>query len=398
MKILIINSGSSSIKFQVIVMPQGRSLCKGIVERLGQENGHVRYEKGTESLKRAMRIKDHKSGLGEIMELLKDPSHGVLEGDGEIDCVGHRVVHGGDAFSGATEISDAVLEKIKALSFLAPLHNPANAIGIEVAQTLFPKAKQVAVFDTAFHQSIPPEAHVYAIPKKLTQDHGIRVYGFHGTSHKYVSEKAIAYLGKPESKIITVHLGNGSSITAVKDGKSIEHSLGFGPSNGLIMGTRSGDIDQSVVFFLMDSCGMDSQEVNTVLQKESGLLGLTGHSDLREIQRLAEEGDKDCLLALEMISHRIKKYIGAYIAILNGVDAIVFTAGIGENSVLIRQMSCTGMEAMGIVMESERNASINTENEVSEFQGKDSRVRLLVIPTNEELEIARQCHQLLGKG
>lgn len=394
MKLLIINSGSSSIKFQVIVMPKGQVLCKGMVERLGQEDAKIHYKKGDFSLSEEMHINDHKEGLEQLMGLIKDAKNGVLDSDGDIDMVGHRVVHGGDSFSTAAEINEGVLKRIKELSFLAPLHNPANAIGIEVAQTLFPKAKQVAVFDTAFHQSIPKKAHRYAIPKKLTEAHQIKAYGFHGTSHKYVSEKAISHLGTSSSKLISIHLGNGCSITAVKDGKSVEHSLGFGPSNGLIMGTRSGDIDQSVVFFLMDSCGMDSKEVNGLLQKESGLLGLTGHSDLREIQKLAQEGDTDCQLALAMTAHRIKKYIGAYLAILNGVDAILFTAGIGENSVLLRKMVCEGLESLGIVMDDLKNAAIDTTKEISEFQAVESEVRLLVVPTNEELEIARQCYQL----
>ncbi len=374
-------------------MPKGQVLCKGMVERLGQEDAKIHYKKGDFSLSEEMRINDHKEGLEQLMGLIKDPKNGVLDSDGDIDIVGHRVVHGGDSFSTAAEINERVLKRIKELSFLAPLHNPANAIGIEVAQTLFPKAKQVAVFDTAFHQSIPKKAHRYAIPKKLTEAHQIKAYGFHGTSHKYVSEKAIAHLGTSSSKLVSIHLGNGCSITAVKDGKSVEHSLGFGPSNGLIMGTRSGDIDQSVVFFLMDSCGMDSKEANALLQKESGLLGLTGHSDLREIQKLAQEGDTDCQLALAMTAHRIKKYIGAYLAILNGVDAILFTAGIGENSVLLRKIICEGLESFGIVMDERKNATIDTTKEVSEFQAVESKVRLLVVPTNEELEIARQCYQ-----
>ncbi|MEM8927135.1 MAG: acetate kinase [Bacteroidota bacterium] len=396
MKILIINSGSSSIKFQVLVMPQGQVLCSGMVERLGQADAKVHYKTEDFSLEEEIPVNDHGEGLERVMGLIKDAENGIVDTHGEIDVVGHRVVHGGDSFSCATEINDEVLKKIKELSFLAPLHNPANAIGIEVCQSLFPKAIQIAVFDTAFHQSIPKKAHRYAIPKKLTEAHQIKAYGFHGTSHKYVSERAISHLGRSLSRLISIHLGNGCSITAIKDGKSVEHSLGFGPSNGLIMGTRSGDIDQSVVFFLMDSCGMDSKEANALLQKRSGLLGLTGHSDLREIQKLAEEGDADCQLALEMTAHRIKKYIGAYLAILNGVDAILFTAGIGENSALLRKMVCSGLESLGIRMDEAKNATIDTTMEVSEFQTGESTICLLVIPTNEELEIAKQCYGAVG--
>lgn len=372
-------------------MPQGQVLCKGMVERLGKEDAKVHYKKGNFSLNDEMPINNHREGLEQIMGLIKDSENKVLDTVGEIDVVGHRVVHGGDSFSCATEINEGVLKKIKALSFLAPLHNPANAIGIEVCQNLFPKAVQIAVFDTAFHQTIPLAANRYAIPRALAEEHQIRVYGFHGTSHKYVSEKAMAYLGKKSSRLITVHLGNGCSITAIKDGKSVEHSLGFGPSNGLIMGTRSGDIDQSVIFYLMESCGLTPGEANTMLQKESGLLGLTGYSDLREIESRAKKGNKSCLSALEMTAHRIKKYIGAYMAILNGVDALVFTAGIGENSDTMRRMVCSKMEALGITLDAAKNAQVSSKNEVSEIQGLGD-VKILVVPTNEELEIAKQCY------
>ena len=395
MRILIINSGSSSIKFQVIQMPSEQVLCKGLVERIGLENGHITYKKDALTIEKTVDIKDHKTGLQLVMDHLNDPEQGVLSGDSVIDAVGHRVVHGGDSFREATQINDEVLKVVKDLSFLAPLHNPANATGIEVCQELFPAAKQFAIFDTAFHQSIPAKAHTYAIPEKLAEEHKIKVYGFHGTSHKYVSEKAQEYLGGGSSKLISVHLGNGCSITAVHNGKSVEHSLGFGPSNGLVMGTRSGDVDQSVVFFLIESCGFSPSEVNTLLQKESGLLGLTGYSDLREVEAKAAEGDKKCLLALAITAHRIKKYIGAYFATLNGADAIVFTAGIGENSILMRKLACSQLEALGITFDEEKNTSVSSKNAVSEFQG-NGPVKLLVIPTNEELEIAKQCYAKLS--
>lgn len=394
MKILVINSGSSSIKFQVIVMPQRETLCKGMVERLGQENGGIHYESDDESLHRTENFKDHAAGLKAIIALLTHPEVGILSSLEEIDVVGHRVVHGGDAFDAPVKISANVLRTIKRLSSLAPLHNPANAIGVETAMKLFPKAEQVAVFDTAFHQTIPQKAYTYAIPKDLTEKHHIKVYGFHGTSHKYVSEQAIEFLNGRSSRIISVHLGNGCSMTAIRDGKSMDHSLGFGPSNGLIMGTRSGDIDQSVIFFLMDTFGFSSKELGEMLQKQSGLLGLTGFSDLRDIQKGADAGNKDCQLALAMTAYRIKKYIGSYVATLNGLDALIFTAGIGENSDTLRAMVCKDMDALGIVMDPIKNRK-RLEN-IREIQKDSSPVKVLVVPTNEELEIAKQSYTLLS--
>jgi acetate kinase len=277
------------------------------------------------------------------------------------------------------------------------LHNPANLEGINVAETIFTSAKQIAVFDTAFHQTIPVVAHKYAIPNSFLTKNKIRLYGFHGTSHKYVSEKAIEYLvqqNNPVSKIITIHLGNGCSITAVKDGKSIDHSLGFGPMNGLIMGTRSGDIDQSVIFYLVTILGFPLDKVNTLLQKESGMKGLTGYSDLRDIEAQAALGNADCQLALAMNAYRIKKYIGSYAAVLNGLDAIVFTAGIGENSSLIRKLVCTDMDYLGIEMDLEKNET--RSKALREINEPTSKTKILVVPTNEEMEIANQVYNFIG--
>lgn len=392
MQILIINSGSSSIKFQVIEMPSKEVRCKGLIERIGLDNASAHYEADGESLSETRSIADHREGLQAVTDMLMHKDVGVLKHPDQIDVVAHRVVHGGNRFDRPIKIDAEVLAEIERLSSLAPLHNPANAIGIKVATDIFPKAVQVAVFDTAFHQTLPEKAYRYAIPRTLADEHHIRVYGFHGTSHKYVSERAIAYLKKPNSKLISIHLGNGCSMTAIKDGKSIDHSLGFGPCNGLIMGTRSGDIDQSVVFYLMDSLEMSSEEVNQLLQKQSGLLGLTGFSDLREIQKEAEEGNKDCELALVMTSYRIKKYIGSYIAALNGVDALVFTAGIGENSEQLRAMVCKDMEALGIQLDKMKNS--RKQSDILEIQKDGSSVKILVVPTNEELEIAKQAFSL----
>ncbi len=392
MQILIINSGSSSIKFQVIKMPSEEVICKGMVERIGMENATLHYESKGKSHSKIQILSNHKEGLGAITSILMHNDMGVIKQPDEIDVVAHRVVHGGNRFDQPTIIDEDVLAEVERLASLAPLHNPANAIGIKVAAEIFKNATQVAVFDTAFHQTLPEKAYRYAIPKALADEHHIRVYGFHGTSHKYVSEKASNYLKQGIRKIISVHLGNGCSITAIKDGQSIDHSLGFGPSNGLIMGTRSGDIDQSVVFYLMDHLRMSSTEVNQLLQKKSGLFGLTGYSDLREIQREATAGNKDCQLALAMTSYRIKKYIGSYVALLNGVEALLFTAGIGENSNVLRAMVCEHMEALGIQIDTQKNAQ--KASSILEIQKEGSSVKILVIPTNEELEIAKQSYAL----
>ena len=389
MKILVINSGSSSIKFQLLAMPQGTIIAKGLIERIGFEDAIINYNQ----IKQTTNIATHEVGLKIIADLLLDKQHGVLKTTDDIIAVGHRVVHGGSVFTKTTLITPKVKETIKELSFLAPLHNPANLLGIEVAEKIFNNAKQVAVFDTAFHQTIPEVAHRYAIPNEFYEKEHVRLYGFHGTSHQYVAHKAIQFLNKENSKIITIHLGNGCSMTAIKNGKSIDHSLGFGPMNGLIMGTRSGDIDQSVVLFLAQKLHYSIDEISNLLQKKSGMLGLTGMSDLRDIETAAENGDKMAQLALEMNAYRIKKYIGAYTAILNGIDAIVFTAGIGENSDVIRNLVCDDLSYLGIDLNQEKN-SIRSK-EMRSIQSSNSKVKILVIPTNEELEIARQTFKVV---
>jgi acetate kinase len=313
----------------------------------------------------------------------------------EIDAVGHRVVHGGDAYAETTLINGQVMDEIKEFNGLAPLHNPHNLKGIAMAGEIFPDASQIAVFDTAFHQTMPIKARKFAIPNKFYEEQGIKVYGFHGTSHKYVSEKASGFLKKDDSKIISIHLGNGCSITAVRNGKSIDHSLGFGPSNGLIMGSRSGDIDHSLIFYLVNDLGYTLNQVKNLLIKESGMLGLTGYSDLRDIQAQAEDGNADCKLALDMNAYRIKKYIGAYTAAMNGLDALVFTAGIGENSALLRSMVCSDMHYLGIQLDEAKNAL--KASGLRQIQSATSAVKILIIPTNEELEIAKQAFQLLDK-
>lgn len=397
MKVVIINSGSSSIKYQLIDMPENAVICSGMIDRIGLETSNLSYVTDSIKVQETLPIANHKIGLEKIAQLLMDEKVGVIKSTSEIQAVGHRVVHGGSSFTKTVVITEEVKEKIRQLFDLAPLHNPANLEGINVAEEIFNTAQQVAVFDTAFHQTIPVVAHKYALPNYLLTENKIRLYGFHGTSHKYVSENAIHYLKQNSftkgSNIITIHLGNGCSMTAVKDGKSIDHTLGFGPMNGLIMGTRSGDVDQSVIFYLVNSLGYSLDDVNTMLQKQSGMLGLTGFSDLRDIEANAENGNVECQLALDMNAYRIKKYIGAYTAVLNGLDAIVFTAGIGENSSYIRKLVCTDMDYFGLELDQAKNEV--RSKEIREINTPNSKTKILVIPTNEEIEIANQVYELL---
>lgn len=373
-------------------MPSEKVVCSGLVERIGSEEAVFKYSSDKVQLEENGSIATHRKGLQKIAAILLHPEKGVIKNSSEIDAVGHRVVHGGDSFSATTLITEAVKKEIQDYATLAPLHNPHNLEGITIAEQLFKEAKQIAVFDTAFHQTMPVKARKFAIPNTLYQENGIQNYGFHGTSHKYVTEKAIAYLNKPESKILSIHLGNGCSITAVVNGKSIDHSLGFAPGNGLIMGSRSGDIDHAVIFHLVDTLGYTLDDVNTLLTKKSGMLGLTGFSDLRDIQTEAEKGNKYCQLALDMNAYRIKKYIGAYTAAMNGLDAIVFTAGIGENSSVLRKLVCTEMDFFGITIDDAKNELRATE--LREINTEGAKVKVLVIPTNEELEIAKQAFEL----
>ncbi len=398
MNVFVINSGSSSIKYQLITMPEATMLCSGIIDRIGQEGSSIEHKTflpGKEQTKKAIHpFKNHAEGLTEAARLLIDPVVGVIDDPKEIHVVGHRVVHGGESFSDTMIITNAVKEQIKKLFPLAPLHNPPNYLGIEVSEKIFTSAKQVAVFDTAFHQTKPPVAFRMAIPNSFYTDHQIRAYGFHGTSHKYVSERAIEYLQKEESKIITIHLGNGCSMTAIKDGKCVDSSMGLGPMNGLIMGTRAGDIDQSVIFHLVNQLGYSLDEVNTLLNKKSGMLGLTGHSDMRDVKAQYNAGNKEAILAYEMYAYHIKKYIGSFIAVLNGLDAIIFTGGVGENDTLTRTLTTKNLETFGIVIDEEKNDTRGKG--ILEINKEGAAIKILVIPTNEELEIAKQCYSLLN--
>ena len=378
MNILVINSGSSSLKYQLFNMPSKVPVSSGLVERIG--------EKGSP-------VKNHTIALKQVLTELSEGESAVIKSPGDIAAVGHRVVHGGELFSGAVRIDESVKTQIRKLFSLAPLHNPANYTCIEVAEQTFPEAKQIAVFDTAFHQSIPEQAYRYAIPENYYKEHGIRVYGFHGTSHKYVSEQATQYLNKPDAKLISIHLGNGCSMTAIRGGKSVDTTMGFGPLSGLMMGTRSGDIDPSVVFHLMEHSGYTLDQLSNLLNKQSGLLGVGGTGDMRDVRKKVAEGDEGAKLAIKLYAYRIRKFIGAYAAVLNGLDAIIFTAGVGENDVAMRAEVCQELDYLNIVLDEEKNTQY--KKELLAIQKEHSAVQILVIPTNEEYEIAHQSFQLL---
>jgi len=397
MNILVINSGSSSIKYQLFRMPSNLPVCSGLVERIGIEGSFIKHSVFPDGAKLSIEkdafISNHGEGLKQVLALLTEGEHAVISSPEDIAAVGHRVVHGGEHFSGATLITEGVKQQIKKLFSLAPLHNPVNYKCIEFAEQTFPQAKQIAVFDTAFHQSIPEKAFRFAIPEWYYKENGIRVYGFHGTSHKYVSEKAINWFNKTKSKIISIHLGNGCSITAINDGKSIDTSMGFGPLSGLMMGTRSGDIDPSVIFHLMEHAGYSLEQLSTLLNKQSGLLGVGGSSDMRDVNKLAVEGDEAAKLALSVYAYRIKKFIGAYAAVLNGIDLIIFTAGVGENDSEMRAAVCKQLDYLGIELDLGKNR--NYKGELTDVSTDSSPVKILIIPTNEEFEIANQSFNLL---
>jgi acetate kinase len=397
MNILVINSGSSSLKYQLFRMPVKDPVCSGLVERIGIEGSFIKHSVYVDREKHTVEndgfISNHGEALKQVLQLLTVGTYPVIDSPDEIAAVGHRVVHGGENFSDATLITDEVKLTIKKLFSLAPLHNPVNYKCIEVAEQTFQNAKQVAIFDTAFHQTIPEDAYRYAIPEWYYKEHGIRVYGFHGTSHKYVSEQAIKWLDKPTSKIISIHLGNGCSITAIKDGKSIDTSMGFGPLSGLMMGTRSGDIDPSVILHLMEHSGYTLEQLSALLNKQSGLLGVGGSSDMRDIRKLVDDGNEAATLALKLYAYRIKKFVGSYAAILNGIDAIVFTAGVGENDINMREAVCKELDYLGITLDSDKNSTY--KGEIKDVSKDGAAVRVLVIPTNEEYEIANQCYELI---
>ena len=400
MKVLVLNCGSSSIKYQLINMVSKDMMAEGIAERIGEDIALFTYksEKYTKK-KREMVIEDHEQGLALILEALVDPTNGCLTNLGEIDAVGHRLVHAGEHYSDAVIITDHVVDVMRECITLAPLHNPANLKGIEAVKHAMPDCPQCGVFDTAFHQSMPPEAYLYPLPLDFYHNHKIRRYGFHGTSHKYVSIKAAEFLGRKleELKIISCHLGNGASITAIRGGKSIDTSMGLTPLEGLMMGTRCGDIDPAIPIHMQQSLGMSVDEVNTLLNKKSGMLGLSHISnDMREIEEeiLIRKNPK-AIQAHDVYCYRIKKYIGSYFAALNGADVIIFTGGVGERMPILREQVCRDLSALGIVLNNEENARFTDDIQV--LSSPESRVTVLKIPTNEELMIALETQRLVAK-
>ncbi|MCB5295780.1 MAG: acetate kinase [Candidatus Cloacimonadaceae bacterium] len=398
MKILVLNCGSSSIKYQLINMETRDLMAEGIAEKIGEDIALFTYKSPSfTKKKREMVIANHEQGLQLILDALVDPSYGVLQDLGEIDAVGHRLVHAGEYYSDAVVVTDHVVEVMKDCTSLAPLHNPANLKGIEAVNAAMPNCPQCGVFDTAYHQSMPPEAYLYPLPLDFYHQHKIRRYGFHGTSHKYVSIKAAEFLGRDleDMKIISCHLGNGASITAILNGKSIDTSMGLTPLEGLMMGTRCGDIDPAIPIHMQQSLGLSVDEVNNILNKKSGMLGLSHISnDMREIEEeiLVHKNPK-AIQAHDVYCYRIKKYIGSYYAALNGVDVIIFTGGVGERMPILREQVCSQMEALGIKMNLEENARFTDDIQV--LSTPDSKVTVLKIPTNEELMIALETQNLI---
>ncbi|TGG88969.1 acetate/propionate family kinase [Geotoga petraea] len=397
MKVLVINSGSSSIKYQLLNMENENVLAKGLVERIGIDGSRIvhRVNGGKNIIEED--IPNHDSGLKMVLDLLVSSDQGVLESLEEIDAVGHRVVHGGERFASSVRINKEVLDTIELMSFLAPLHNPANIMGIRASMELLPNADQVAVFDTSFHQTMPKTSYLYAIPYEYYEKYKVRRYGFHGTSHRYVAKRTAELLGEKleDLKIISCHIGNGASVAAVKNGKSIDTSMGFTPLEGLAMGTRSGDLDPAIIEFICKEEEITPKEMLNILNKKSGMLGVTKkYSDMRDIEDNAIEGEKVSRLAFDIYEYRIAKYIGAYAAAMNGVDAIVFTAGVGENSPIMREEIAE--KYLGYL-------GVKIDKKVNDFKGEekiisteDSRVKLMVVPTNEELMIARDTKEIVA--
>ncbi|MEW6534068.1 MAG: acetate kinase [Candidatus Auribacterota bacterium] len=396
MKILVMNCGSSSIKFQLLNMDTETLLVKGGVSKIGTRSAILDLDiPGQEKIKEVAEILDHQSSLEKVLARLMSPELGIIKEKAEIKAIGHRVVHGGESYSGSVAIDDAVVEEIKNLIDLAPLHNPHNLKGIEVCRRIFPEVLQVAVFDTAFHQTMPQASYIYPLPYVLYKRYKVRRYGFHGTSHFYVAHQCAEMMGKEYSKlrIITAHLGNGCSITAIKDGKVLDTSMGFTPLEGLVMGTRCGDIDPSIITYIISREDLSLHEANTLLNKHSGLSGISGVSnDMKDLSEAAADHPR-AQLAIDIFCYRLKKYIAGYAGALGGVDALVFTGGIGENATMIREKACEGLEFMGLVIDKAKNAGSRGKAEISI---PDSPSKIYCIPTNEELVIARETKSILG--
>ena len=398
MNILVINCGSSSLKYQLINMENEDVLAKGLVERIGIEGSQVKHTTtGKEEVVIEEVMKDHRKALELVLNALIDPTYGAISSMDEIGAVGHRVVHGGEKFASSVLINDEVMKALNDCIDLAPLHNPPNIMGIEACKELMPDTPMVGVFDTAFHQTIPMSNYIYPLPYELYEKYGIRRYGFHGTSHKYVALRTAAILNKnlEDLNIISCHLGNGASVCAIKEGKSIDTSMGFTPLEGLAMGTRTGNLDPAIIPFIMEKENLGIEEINELFNKKSGVLGISGiSSDFRDLEEAAEEGNERAQLALDVFVNRVKQYIGAYVAIMGDVDALVFTAGIGENSISIREKICEGLECIGVMLDKERNQVRGKETIVSK---NVISTAILVVPTNEELMIAKDTLELVQK-
>lgn len=395
MKILVINCGSSSLKYQLIDMSTEEVMAKGLAERIGIEGSRVKHKANGKEKVYEDYLATHKEAINTVLTALVDSEVGAIKSLEEVDAIGHRVVHGGEKFASSVVITDEVVKAIEDCAELAPLHNPPNIIGINACKELLPSVPMVAVFDTAFHQTMPEESFVYPLPYEMYEDLGVRRYGFHGTSHKFVSERLADLAGKDlkDMNVITCHLGNGASLAAIKDGKVLDTSMGLTPLEGLVMGTRCGDIDPAIVTFLMDKKGLTTAEMNNIMNKKSGVLGISGlSSDFRDLENAANEGNKRAKLALDKFTFIVKKYIGAYTAIMDGVDAMVFTAGLGENSGVARKDICDGLKFLGIEIDEEKNSKRGEEIEIST---PNSKVKVFVIPTNEELMIARDTKELV---
>lgn len=398
MIVLVINAGSSSLKYQLMKPETGEVLAKGLAERIGLDNSLIKHTRtGETATTIPVDMPNHKIAAAAVLQILTSPEHGIIKSMDEIDAVGHRVVHGGEKFSASAMITPEVKRAIRACYDLAPLHNPPNMTGIEACEEAMPGVPQVAVFDTAFHQSMPAQSYMYALPYDLYEKHGIRKYGFHGTSHSYVSKRAAEMLKKPYEnvKIITCHLGNGSSIAAVRNGKCFDTSMGLTPLAGICMGTRCGDIDPAIVSFLMEKEKLDTRAVDDLMNKKSGVAGVSGvSSDFRDLYAAAGEGNKRAALALDMFKYQLRRFIGAYAAAMGGVDAVVFTAGIGENTPDIRYGACQGLGYMGIQLDPYKNVAVKSREAI--VSADDSPVKVMVIPTNEELAIAQETAKICG--
>lgn len=394
MKVLVINAGSSSLKYQLIDMDTNDVLAKGLCERIGIEGSMLTHQANGNKIPMEIPMKDHSDAINAVIAALVSKEHGVIADMSEISAVGHRVVHGGEEFSGSVKVTEAVKNALEKCIELAPLHNPPNLTGIAACEKAMPGVPQAAVFDTAFHQTMPKSSYLYALPYEYYEKYQVRRFGFHGTSHKYVSQRAAKMLGKPieELKIVTCHLGNGSSITAVKNGKSFDTTMGFTPLPGTLMGTRCGDIDPAIVTYIMNKEGISAKEIDSIMNKQSGIFGVSGvSSDFRDVSAAADSGNERAKVGLEMFYHQIRKYIGAYAAAMGGLDAVVFTAGIGENDKTLRKEVISQLGFLGLGIDDEKNAIRGEEIDIS---SKDATVKTLVIPTNEELMIAIETKNL----